>query len=257
MELCEESSLGNIYENEETFEKPIDGIEIRLPRIRTSKEVIRLEKLSQKAVYLDDLISEKLKKLEKLLPDNNFQGQIIENKIRRQLEGLALSLTAYKLKTLQGKLYLDSNKFSDNFIEVMYLSNILKGINTSLLNMKKKPHEIRDLLYSVFLGLLKQEGVLEKKERLKLNNRKRMYHVLTSRFSEYNREKVLEDLEGIGRDFESIKNNNIRKKIEEQLAYYKKLPYESLKKIETMEVAKALICEEENIRYALSKNTNR
>ncbi len=253
MEICEETSVNGNHKTEETLEESFGEIEIRLPKLRTPKEVITLDKLSQKAVQIDDLISENLKKIEKLIPDVEIEGELKANKTRHQIEGLVVAVTAYKLKRIKEKAYLESNRFSDNFIEARYISNLLQGVNKTIKSRKKKPKEVRDILYSAFIELIKEDDMSTKKEKLKFDSTKRIYHTLMKRFVTYDTTKILENLEEVGKAFERTKENNIRKRIEEELAKYKKMPYESLKQLETIEVAKAMMSEEENIRYALSK----
>ncbi|MFH1332514.1 MAG: hypothetical protein ABIH63_04510 [archaeon] len=243
MELCQENSP-----NEEEFEEDDELVEFKVMPERSSL----LERLTQTPLKVGDLIGENLYRLEKLM--ENKSGLTTNNNLRFQIEGLAVTLTAYKLKKIQGKRYLQGNRSADYFIEVRYLSNILKGINRTLESKRKTPTGISKILYNVVINLLKNDDTLSDKERQKLDSKRRIYNALTKKFSmRYEDEKFTERVREIGKAIESMKGSNIRRKIEEELSRYKKMPYESLKQVETIEVAKAMAHEEEALRHMIAK----
>lgn len=214
------------YQNEKEFEEEIEFTII-------PERQDQLEKLTQTPLEVGDLVGENLEKLAKFL--QNKEGA---SDIRLQIEGLAVTLTAYKLKKIQGERYIKSSRSVDAFIEVRCLSNLLKGINRTLESKRKTPQEISDILYSNVTELIRGDNI-SAKDRQALD-RGRIYNLLAKRyFMKYDEEKIIENLIDIGKLFDTVKGGNIRKKIETELARYKKMPQESLKQVETIEVARA------------------
>lgn len=228
--------------DEEEFEEEIEFNVI-------PKRADLLEKLTRTPLRVDDLIGENLKKLENLL--QNKGEPTINDDLRFQIEGLAIILTAYKLKKIRGEKYLQGSR-ADCFIEVRYLSNLLKGINRTLESKRKTPTEISDILYRVVTDLLKDDSILSDKYKKALDDRTRIYNVLTKKFFiKYDEEKLIENLRRIGKAYESIKGSKIGGKIEEELSRYKKMPDESLEQLETIQVTNAMAHEGESIKDKL------
>jgi len=242
MELCQEN-----YPNTDELEEDEDVIEFKVLPERASL----LEKLTQTPLKVTDLVGENLHKLEKLMSN---KAEPTNNDLRFQIQGLAVTLTAYKLKNLQGERYLKGNRSTDYFIEIRYLSNILKGINRTLQSKRKTPTEISKILYNSVINLLKNDNTLSDKDRQKLDSRKRIYNAIIKKFPmKYDDEKFIEHVSETGKSIESMKGSKIREKIEEELSRYKNMPRKSLKQLETIEVAKAMVHEEEALRYMIAK----
>ncbi len=243
MEICEEFSLA--CKSEEIGDEEIR--EISLP-----KQDITLERLCLKAVDTEDLISENLDKLKKALPDKKEKEETKQNKLRLQLEGLGLALTAYKLKDIK-KDYLNMNRRSNEFIEIRYLSNLLRGINKTLASRWKKPKEIRDIMYSAFLRFLAGDNTISKKEKNKLDPKRTIYNSLVKKFVDYEHEKVMENIEEIGKVFEYARSYKVKQKIEEEIAKYPKLEEDQKEAMKIRFVADRMVDEGEQIRDTLSR----
>jgi len=200
-----------------------------------------LERLTQDYLTVNDLISENLKNLDKTL--GGIKRLDNEN-MKYELDGLAITLTAYKLKQFQGERYFQG-RLSDRFIEARYLSIILNWINTTIGKGRKKPEKVRDKLYAIVEKLIKDDKISEK-ERHKLDPRNRIYNALTKRFTYLDTEHIKENLILIGKVFDSTKQYSKREDIEKELLRYKHLPDEKIRAMETGFVAQR-ICNEEEI----------
>lgn len=209
-----------------------------------------IEILTRTHLDTEDLICENLLRLKKQLPDRKRGGDSVTNEERIELGGLALVLGVYKIKNLYGRRYFEGRDV-DNFVEMRYVSNILKGISKTL--ERKTTGELTAILYNSFTNVLKGSNTLSEKEMLRLDPTKKMYNSIAKRLYKRDEEEIRNRVKEIGLVLDGMRECKMGMLVKEELLQHSHLKNDEARLQMTRIVAQKIMVEEKTLRLDLAE----